>query len=88
MSGLNWMISGFDQQLRRARVDHRTSVSWPLAGQTVLQIDQATPAHQSLLCHQSQRRAHAGHRIAQLRLEAPHSNKKGVLADAFCVLNF
>ena len=37
MSGLNWMISGFDQQLRRARVDHRTSVSWPLAGQTIKQ---------------------------------------------------
>ena len=33
---------------------------WPLADRIVLQMDQATSADQSLLRHESQRRAHAG----------------------------
>ncbi len=41
-----------DQQLHRPRTDHCSIVSWPLANRTVLQVDQATPAHQSLLWHQ------------------------------------
>jgi Domain of unknown function (DUF4372)/Transposase DDE domain len=47
-----------DQQLHRARFDHRPTVSEPLADRTLLQMAQATSAHQSVLRHQSQCRAH------------------------------
>ena len=44
-----------DQQLRVAGSDHRQPVQVSLAGGTVLQVDQATPAHQGLSRHQPER---------------------------------
>jgi hypothetical protein len=38
-----------DQPIRVARLEHRRSVSMPLAGRTVLQMDQAASAHQGIL---------------------------------------
>ena len=45
-----------DQQHRLAGVDDRRAVQEPLAGRTVLQMDQAAPANQALLRHNGQRR--------------------------------
>ena len=47
-----------DQQLHRAGIDHRPTLSGPLADRTVVQMDQAASAHQSLLRHVGQRGAH------------------------------
>ena len=44
-----------DQQLHRASTDHRPTLSRTLADRTVLQMDQATPAHQGLSRHQPER---------------------------------
>jgi hypothetical protein len=43
-----------DQQLYLTGFDHRSTLSLPLAGGAVLQVDQATPTDQSLLWHQRQ----------------------------------
>src|SRR4249919_319441 len=40
------------QQFRPRRAHHRKALQIPLAGGTVLQMDQAAPAHQSVLRHQ------------------------------------
>jgi hypothetical protein len=48
-----------DQQLRVARNHHCQPVQVSLAGGTVLQVDQATPAHQGLSRHQPKRGADA-----------------------------
>src|SRR6266851_4616892 len=40
-----------DQQLQLATTDYRPTISQPLAGRVVLQMDQATPAHQEFLRH-------------------------------------
>jgi len=40
-----------DQQLLAAATDYRATVSLPLAGGTVFQVDQAGPPHQELLWH-------------------------------------
>src|SRR5436309_1156877 len=40
-----------DQQLQLATTDYRATVSQPLAGRVVLQVDQTTLAHQELLRH-------------------------------------
>src|ERR1017187_4396646 len=47
-----------DQQFHRAGADHRPTLSGPLADRIVLQMAQATSAHQSFLRHQSERGAH------------------------------
>jgi len=44
-----------DQQLLPASIDHLTTVSLPLAGGTLLQMDQAKPAHQKFLWHFGER---------------------------------
>ena len=43
-----------DQQLYPTTPDHRPTVSMPLVGGVVLQVDQATPSHQGLLWYQRQ----------------------------------
>jgi len=45
-----------EQQIRTARGNHRRHLQATLAGGVVLQMDQATPAHQSLLRNQRERR--------------------------------
>src|SRR5712691_6452372 len=40
-----------DQQLQLATTDYRPTISPPLAGRVVLQMDQATPVHQEFLRH-------------------------------------
>src|SRR2546425_8919363 len=55
----NWEGAGLsDQQLHRARTGDCATLSWSLAYRTVLQMDQTASAHQSLLRHQPERRAH------------------------------
>src|SRR3990172_1170471 len=44
-----------DQQLQSARAHHHKTLPLPLAGRTVLQMDQAAPAHQSLLRYLGER---------------------------------
>ena len=45
-----------DQQLHPTGARHRRPLSMSVAGRTVLQMDQATPAHQGLLRHVGERR--------------------------------
>ncbi len=46
-----------DEQLQLATTDYRPTLSQPLAGRVVLQMDQATPAHQEFLRHFRERLA-------------------------------
>jgi hypothetical protein len=48
-----------DQPVCSAGADHLRPVQVPMAGGAVLQVDQATPAHQALLRHLGERRTHA-----------------------------
>ena len=48
-----------DQQLRPAGADHRRPLQMPVAGRTVLQMDQAAPQDQALLRHLRERRQDA-----------------------------
>src|SRR5438876_769661 len=48
-----------NQQLQLVTSDYRPTVSQPLAGRVVLQMDQATPAHQKFLRHFRERLAHS-----------------------------
>ena len=50
------MARVLDQQLRAARAHHRPALQMPLAGRTVLQMDQAAPTDQGLLRHLRERR--------------------------------
>jgi len=49
-------LSLSDQQFHLASIDHCTTVSLPLAGGALLQMDKAKPAHQELLRHFGERR--------------------------------
>src|ERR1017187_4557461 len=69
-----------DQQLHRPGSDHRQTVSWPLANRTLLQMAQATSAHQSLLRHLAQRGAHPdrhGHRRLSARRHFENTSASG-----------
>ncbi|MGF6979900.1 hypothetical protein QFZ94_008417 [Paraburkholderia sp. JPY465] len=48
-----------DQQHDDAALDHRRAVQEPLAGRTVLQVDQTAPAHQAIPWHKRERRQDA-----------------------------
>ena len=52
-------LSANDEQHGAAAADHRRALQEPLAGRTVFQVDQATPAHQALFGHQRERRQDA-----------------------------
>jgi hypothetical protein len=89
-------IRYFDQQTNKALVfltqqlyltgfDHRSTVSMPLAGRIILQMDQATSSHQRFLRHQRQCREdsdldrHLDLRVGRHRQEALESRSQLVL---------
>ena len=68
-----------DQQLQLATTDYRPTISQPLAGRVVLQMDQATPAHQEFLRHFRERLADPN-LDCDLRLCARGHSEKGIAA--------